>query len=202
MLKDVTGVVLAGGSSTRMGHDKARVVLQGKTLLERVLEPLRELCTDLVVVSSAEGLSEHRDIAVDARLAADLLQGRGPLGGLHAGLQASRTQSVLLVGCDTPFLQPALLGLVADAAVGKDAAVPRLDGIPQTLQSVYSQSCLPAIGNLLAQGRPGLRHLLPLVDVAYLEQDEIIGADPNLLSFFNVNSEGDLELARQQLGGG
>ena len=63
MLKDVTGVVLAGGSSTRMGRDKAQVVLQGKTLLERVLEPLRELCTDLMVVSSVEGLLEHRDVA-------------------------------------------------------------------------------------------------------------------------------------------
>ena len=185
-----------------MGHDKARVVLQGKTLLERVLEPLRELCADLVVVGSAEGLSEHSDVAKGARLVADLLPGRGPLGGLHTGLRASRTQSVLLVGCDTPFLQPALLSLVAHAAVGKDAAVPRLDGIPQTLQAVYSQSSLPAIGNLVVQGRPGLRHLLPLVDVVYLEQDEIIGADPNLLSFFNVNSEGDLELAEKQLGGG
>ena len=178
-----------------MGRDKASVLLQGKTLLQRVLEPLQQVCSDVLVITSVNKLAQHRQPALEVELIADLAPDRGPLGGLYSGLQAARADSVLLVGCDTPFLQPDLLRLVAQASLGKDAAVPHLDGIPQTLQAVYSRRCLPAIEGLLAQGHPGLRHLLPLVDVAYLERGEIMEVDPNLLSFFNVNSEADLERA-------
>ena len=178
-----------------MGRDKASVSLQGKTLLQRVLEPLQQVCSDVLVVTSVNKLAQHRQSALDVELIADLAPDRGPLGGLYSGLQAARADSVLLVGCDTPFLQPDLLRLVTQASLGKDAAVPHLDGIPQTLQAAYSRRCLPVIEGLLAQGHPGLRHLLPLVDVAYLERGEIMEVDPNLLSFFNVNSEADLKRA-------
>jgi molybdopterin-guanine dinucleotide biosynthesis protein A len=111
---------------------------------------------------------------------------------------------VLLVGCDTPFLQPALLERVVQAGACREAAVPRLEGIPQTLQATYSRRCLSTIERLLAHGRPGLRDLLLLTDVAYLDTDEIIKTDPDLLSFFNVNSEADLERAKRllEIGGG
>jgi molybdopterin-guanine dinucleotide biosynthesis protein A len=111
---------------------------------------------------------------------------------------------VLLVGCDTPFLQPALLKRVVQTGAGRDAGVPRLEGIPQTLQATYARRCLPTIERLLAHGRPGLRDLLLLTDVAYLDTDEIIKTDPDLLSFFNVNSEADLERAKRllEIGGG
>ena len=191
-----------------MGRDKARVVLQDRSLLEWVLEALRQVCDEVLVVTSTEGLVHQRDAmgdAVgDARLIADHTPGRGPLGGLYTGLGAASADMVLLVGCDTPFLQPALLERVVQAGAGREAAVPRLEGIPQTLQATYSRRCLPTIERLLAHGRPGLRDLLLLTDVAYLDTDEIIKTDPDLLSFFNVNSEADLERAKRllEIGGG
>ena len=142
-----TGIVLAGGHSTRMGRDKARVALQGRSLLEWVLEALRQVCDEVLVVTSTEGLVHQRDAmgdAVgDARLIADHTPERGPMGGLYTGLGAASADMVLLVGCDTPFLQPALLKRVVQTGAGRDAGVPRLEGIPQTLQATYARRCLP-----------------------------------------------------------
>ena len=194
-MEDLTGVVLAGGHSTRMGQDKALVLLRGKTLLEWVLDAMGQVCQHLLVVTSPERLPHHRASSAQARLVADETPDRGPLGGLYTGLRQAATNSVLLTGCDTPFLQPALLRLVAEAGAGKDASVPRLDGIPQTLQAAYSRQCLPSIESLLQRKRPGLRDMLPLVDAAYVERDELVTADPRLLSFFNVNTETDLSRA-------
>ena len=201
MAEDITGIVLAGGHSTRMGRDKAQVGLQGKTLLQRVLEALSAACTDLIVVTSAEGLQGHQNLAGRARLVADISPERGPLGGLQTGLQEARNDFALAVGCDSPFLQPDLLWLVGRAAVEKDAALPVIGGVPQTLLGAYSRNCLSVIDGLLAEGNPGLRHLLPLVEVAYLTESEVLAADPSLLSFFNVNSEADLQRAEQLMRG-
>ncbi len=197
MAEDMTGIVLAGGHSTRMGRDKAQVELQGKSLLQRVLEALSAACTDLIVVTSAEGLQRQQNLAGRARLVADISPERGPLGGLQTGLREARHDLALAVGCDSPFLQPDLLRLVGTAAVEKDAALPVIGGVPQTLLGAYSRNCLSAIDGLLSDGNPGLRHLLPLLDVAYLTESEVLAADPCLLSFFNVNSEADLQRAAQ-----
>ena len=200
MADSLTGIVLAGGHSTRMGQDKAGVTLLNKTLLEWVLDAMRQVCNHLLVVTSSKALSQHRAVSVGAMVVEDKLPDRGPLGGLYTGLQHTSSDQAMLVGCDTPFLQPGLLQLVVEAARGRDAGVPRLEGVPQTLQGVYSRRCLPTIEGLLAQGRPGLRDLLPLVDVAYLERDKVIATDPSLLSFFNINSEAHLAHAQSLLG--
>ena len=202
MGEGVTGVALAGGRSARMGRDKAQVVLHGMTLLERAMAPLLQVCHEVMVVTSPEGLAIQQSAARGARLICDVEPGRGPLGGLYSGLRAAATEYVLLVGCDTPFLQPALLRAVVQASVGREAALPLLDGVPQPLHGVYSRRCLPAIEALLASGRPGLRDLLPKIDVRYMEKDEVEAVDPRLLSFFNVNSEAELEQARLLLEGG
>ena len=195
----ITGVVLAGGLSSRLGRDKAQVELAGKTLLQRALEPLQAVCLQVLVVTSAEGLASQVVAATGVRLIPDLEPGRGPLGGLYSGLHAAEGTQVLLVGCDMPFLKPALLEVVIKAAVGRQAAVPRLDGVPQTLHAVYSPGCLPAIEKLMTAGSPGLRDLLSMVDVRYLESEEITPLDPQLLSFFNANTRTELEQARRLL---
>ena len=202
MGEGITGVALAGGRSVRMGRDKAQVVLHGMTLLELAMASLLQVCHAVMVVTSPEGLAIQQPAARGARLICDVEPGRGPLGGLYSGLRAAATEYVLLVGCDTPFLQPALLRAVVQASVGREAALPLLDGVPQPLHGVYSRRCLPAIEALLASGRPGLRDLLPRIDVRYLEKDEVEAVDPRLLSFFNVNTEAELEQARLLLEGG
>lgn len=201
MTEGVTGIVLAGGHSTRMGRDKAQVTLQGKTLLQHALDGLRPVCSDLIVVTSADGLERHRDYVGSARLIADTVPERGPLAGLYTGLRQASTDLSLAVGCDTPFLQTNLLQLILDTAMGRDAALPLIEGVPQTLLAAYSRDIVPSIEGLLAEGRPGLRRLLPLIDVAYLNETKAAAADPRLLSFFNVNTKADLERAEQLIRG-
>ena len=186
-----------------MGQDKASVLLQGKPLLLWVLQPLGQVCSGLLVVTSPEGITSHGDVAGGAQLVQDLMPDRGPLGGLYTALQTVDARDILLVGCDTPFLDPDLLRMVSQASPANDATVPVLDGVPQTLHARYSRNCLPVVEGLLAgEGRPGLRRLLASLDVAYLSDDDIDRADPRRLSFFNVNSEADLDRATQFLKGG
>ena len=183
-----------------MGQDKASVLLQGKPLLQWVLQPLSQACSGLLVVTSQNGVTLHRDVAGEARMVQDLMPGRGPLGGLYTALETVDASDVLLVGCDTPFLSPDLLRMVSLASPANDATVPVLDGVPQTLHARYSRNCLPVVQGLLAgEGQPGLRHLLGSLDVAYLGDDDINRADPGRLSFFNVNSAEDLAHAEQLL---
>ena len=201
MAERTTGIVLAGGHSTRMGRDKAQIELQGKTLLERVLDAMLATCSDAIVVTSADGLGRYQHVSKRARLVADALPERGPLGGLQTGLREAQNALALAVGCDSPFLQPDLLRLLATAAMEKDAAIPLVGGVPQTLLGAYSRNCLPAIDGLLSEGNPGLRRLLPLIRVVYLTESEVAASDPRMLSFFNVNSEADLQRAEQMLRG-
>ena len=186
-----------------MGQDKASLLLQGKPLLQWVLQPLGQVCSGLLVVTSDDGITLHRNVAGEALLVQDLMPDRGPLGGLYTALQTVEARDILLVGCDTPFLNPDLLRMVSQASPANDATVPVLHGVPQTLHARYSRNCLPVVEALLAgDGRPGLRHLLASLDVAYIGDEDIDKADPRRLSFFNVNSEADLERASQFLKGG
>lgn len=189
---EITGIVLAGGSSRRLGRDKAAAELAGKSLLEWTLAPLLQLCGRVLIVASPQHLVSQPSLPNGVEAVADIRPGRGPLGGLHTGLSVSSTQYNLAVACDMPLLNPQILEIVVSLAPGWQAVVPRLQGIPQTLHAVYSRECLPAIDRLLQAGTPGLVDLLALVNVRYVEEEEVSPLDPQLLSFFNVNTEADM----------
>ena len=195
----LTGIVLAGGRSRRLGRDKAAVRIGGETLLDRAVTPLWAVCDRVLVVVSPGRPSPMPTNRPNVETVADIQPGRGPLGGLHTGLEASFTRYSLLVGCDMPFLNTEVLRFLADTASGWQAVVPRIGQIPQTLHAVYSRECLPAVKELLGEASPGLVDLLPLVRVRYVEEEELLALDPELLSFFNVNTQDDLRRAKELL---
>ena len=117
MSSPITGAILTGGDSTRMGRDKIGVMLAGRTLLEHVHGIVAPLCQDVMVVTREERLEATRATAPDGcRVVADRLAGRGPLVGIHAALAAADTKRVLVVACDMPWLQPALLEAIMASA--------------------------------------------------------------------------------------
>jgi molybdopterin-guanine dinucleotide biosynthesis protein A len=191
-----TAVVLVGGRSRRFGGDKAAAMVGGRPVIARVLDTVRAVCRRVIVVSSAEGLPGLR-LPADVEVVADEYPGTGPLGGICTGLRRAACDRALVVGADMPFLNRALLGLMAQLE-GYDAVVPRRsDGHLQPLHAVYAPACLPAMEARLARGELAVWPVLREVRTRYLHEAEYTPLDPEGLSFFNLNTPADLERARR-----
>ena len=131
----------------------------------------------------------------DTRVALDLYPGLGSLGGIFSGLSAARHPYALVVGCDMPFLNPDLMRHLLSLREGFDVVAPVIDGRPEPVHAVYSRVCLPHIEERLKTGELKITGFYNRVRVRYVPEEEILRFDPDLLSFFNVNSPADLERA-------
>ena len=180
-----------------MGRDKASIPIAGRSILERAVAAVREVCPRVLVVGSAARRSGGSIPGLGAEVVPDVFPRRGPLGGLYSALRQCTEERLLLVGCDMPFLSPALLRLVLGEPGNWEAVVPLVNGVPQTLHAAYSRECLPAVEELMRKEGPGLVDLLKVINVRYLEEEPLKRLDPQLRSFFNVNTEGDLARAQE-----
>jgi len=121
---------------------------------------------------------------------------KGPLAGIYSGLRASSSSQAIIVGCDTPFLNVSLLAYMAKNIDQYDVVLPRIGEMVEPLCAVYSKSCLVSIKALLEQNKLRVSKLFGAVKVRYIEEGEINIFDPEHLSFFNINSQADLEKAK------
>ena len=197
---DVTGVVLAGGESRRMGRPKAGLDLGGRTLVERVIGRVAGLCREVIIVTR----STLDYIEYPYKVVRDLVPGQGPLGGLATGLFYARHPHTLVVACDLPFLSPPILEHLIQTALdlpdGPIAVVPRTPGGWHPLVAVYTAACLKPARRLLAQGGRKVDDLKRSgVQWRTVEEAELRLLDPDLISFTNVNTPQDLETARALL---
>jgi molybdopterin-guanine dinucleotide biosynthesis protein A len=149
-LLDVTGFVLAGGKSTRMGRDKAVLQLDGRMLLEQALGTLSHVCSEVMVLGARELYSNF-----GAEVVEDIFPGCGPLGGIHAALSRSSTEFNVIIAVDTPFLSADFLLFMAQRAIESRAVVttPEIAGYRQPLCSVYSREFLPIAERALQSPR-------------------------------------------------
>ena len=186
-------MILAGGKSRRMGRDKSHMTLGGETLVARAVRTLRALSDDVVVVTNTpESFS-----GLAARLTGDVIAGGGALSGIHAGLAAARHEFALVVACDMPFLNLALLQHMTSLAPGYDAVVPHWQGELEPLHAIYSRQCVTVVEPILRQGGGRIVEFYAAVRVRYLEPEEITRFDPEGLSFFNINSPEDWGRAQE-----
>ncbi len=193
---EVTGIILAGGKNLRLGRNKALEKVGGITVIERVVIRLKPIVSQLVLVT-ADG-KNHLTPIPSAKFKADAYPGKGPLGGIYTGLSASRTEFNIAVACDMPFLNTSLLRHMLELAPGFGAVVPRTrESLFEPLHAVYSRTCLSVIKKHLDAGQLSIRAFLAEVKVRYIEEDECRRYDPELLSFFNMNRQSDLDQAQK-----
>ncbi len=191
----LSGIILAGGRSRRMGRDKALISLNGKSLIERVMEVVSDLVEETLVVVRERDRGASLPLGESQRLVVDDFPGQGPLAGIFSGLMAGRHNWALAVACDMPFLNQKLLRHMASLRPGVDAVVPVLQGRPQPTHALYSKSCIPQMEERLKADDLKLSDFLDGVKVRYLPEEEILEFDPSGLSFFNVNTLVDLQRA-------
>jgi molybdopterin-guanine dinucleotide biosynthesis protein A len=192
----MTSVILAGGKSLRLGQSKALQVIEGKSLIQWVVDRLARLSTEIIMVT-AHGEAIPCSSAVRIRTVADVYPGKGPLVGIYSGLIASSSSRVIVVGCDTPFLSVDLLEYMTQIPSTFDVVVPRIRRKVEPLCAVYSNNCLAPILELLQQNELKIYKLFDTVNVKYIAEAKINSFDPEHLSFFNINSPADLERARR-----
>lgn len=191
----VSGIVLAGGASARLGQDKALVELAGLPLVERVVDVLRSLvCEILLVTPSPERLAWLGLPTVN-----DVYPGIGTLGGLHAGLSAIGSPYGLVVGCDMPFLNRELLAYMISQAEDAQVIIPRVGRFYEPLHALYARSVLPILEQRILAGQRRIRQACAGLRTRYILEDEIARYDPGHRSFFNVNTPEDLARARALL---
>jgi molybdenum cofactor guanylyltransferase len=197
----MTGVILAGGKSSRFGHDKALQTIGDRTLIQWVVDRLSVLVTEIIIVTARGEEIPSRSV-VNLRTVADIYADRGPLVGIYSGLMASVYPYSIVVGCDTPFLNVDLLAYMTLISSEFDAVVPRTGDKVEPLCAVYSRSCLAPIERLMQDNSLKVNNLYETVRVRYVGEDEIDRYDPGRLSFFNINTRTDLIVAREMMVGG
>ena len=199
----VTGVILAGGQSRRMGQNKALMRLGDQPLIVHVIRQMESVTDELLLVTNEPDLYTSLKVPMYT----DILPNMGALGGLHTGLTHAANRTVICVGCDMPLLQPKLLSHLVSLLGDYDAAVPcvqsedRSAPIFQTLSAVYSKRCLPTIERMLAAGELRVHALYDRIDVRIVQPHEWQVFDPQGLSFFNINTPEDFEKADKFIGG-
>ena len=192
---DVSGIVLAGGRSRRLGRDKALEPIDGQPLIQRVIERVALVSAEVVVVVADQLQGQRIPLRGGHRLGIDRYSGKGPLGGIFSGLTEAQHQWAVVVACDMPFLNLPLLRYMLSLCQGHDAVVPVLAGRPEPTHAVYSKSCIPYIEQRLLSNDLKISGFFDQVWVRYLTEKDILPFDPEYLSFFNANTPGDMDKA-------
>jgi molybdopterin-guanine dinucleotide biosynthesis protein A len=194
----VTGVILAGGKSRRMGRDKAFLPFGTGRLIERVIEVLRQVTGDVILITNTPepyqpfGLPMFSDVIPEA----------GSLGGIYTGLVSAKTPYSLCLACDMPFVKPEFLRFLCETAAEADVAIPRNAEDFQPLCAVYSQVCREPIRQKIEAGRLKITGFFDQVRVRVVEGDLLSRYDPHDVMFFNANTPEEYEKARQMLESG
>jgi molybdopterin-guanine dinucleotide biosynthesis protein A len=189
----VSGVILAGGKSRRMGGSpKALLPFGGRPLIQHIAETLRSVFSDCLVVTNTPDLYRFLGLPMTG----DVFPDGGSLGGIYSGLRAAQGEAALCVACDMPFLSAPLLADLAGRAGEADVVIPDAGGELQTLHAVYGKACLPAMERRLRAGQLKVIGFFDDVRVLRIPAGAVERfADPEL-AFMNLNTPEDLARAR------
>jgi molybdenum cofactor guanylyltransferase len=189
----VSGVILAGGKSRRMGGTpKALLPFGDRPLIDHIAETLRSVLSDCLIVTNTPEL--YRFLGLP--MVGDVFPDGGSLGGIYSGLRAASGDAALCVACDMPFLSAPLVAHLAGRAAEADVVIPDAGGELQTLHAVYGKACLPAMERRLRAGQLRIVGFFDDVRVLRIAAD-VVGrfADPDT-AFMNLNTPEDLARAR------
>ncbi len=197
METEVTGILLAGGKSRRMGEDKRHLVVGEQTLLERGLAVLRSTFQNVLVVIA----QDSSPLGVDARVVRDLVPDCGSLGGLYSGLMQATTPWVFVVACDMPFLDQAVIAQFTSRRTTADIVMAKLDARLQPMHALYGKQCLPVLEQMVRARQLKIQEMVSQssLRVCYVTEADLLSIDPSGRSFYNVNTLADLEAARSLL---
>jgi molybdopterin-guanine dinucleotide biosynthesis protein A len=203
--EDFDTYILIGGRSSRLGTDKARVEIGGKTLLRRSIDAVQGSLpgSRITAVAANESQFATDAIASEVPFIFDLHENRGPLGGLHAALAYAKTPWIFILACDYPFVSPELIRLLSERVDDQyGCVVPRQsDGRMQPLCAFYKvSSALPIVEEIIERPRvpPPMHEIVDMLMPRILDCDEYSHLENAARLFVNINTQDDLISARSR----
>lgn len=190
-IEGVTGVILAGGASTRMGSNKALLEVDGTPIITRTYRTLASLFHDVIIVTN----SPEEYSFLPCRKVPDIYPGIGSIAGLHSALAHSRSARTFVSACDMPFVDPAVIRyLCALQQEGYDAVVPFSQGGQEPLHAIYiTSSCQELFEQAIRQGERKILDILARMNTRLVPYQEIKRVDGSQSSFLNVNTPLEFE---------
>lgn len=189
----MTGVIQAGGRSTRMGGEpKALLEIGGKRIIERVVAAVGAVLDELLLVTN----TPERYAFLGLRMVPDAVAEGGALGGIYTGLRAAAGAAAFTVACDMPFLHPAVIRMVVERAGEGDVIVPRTATGFETMHAVYGPACLAPMERCLRAGRLKIAGFFSEVRVVELDVAAMAAYRAPEVAFMNVNTPAELAWAR------
>ena len=190
-----SGVVLAGGKSSRFGKDKALIQLQGKPLVEWVMEVIDKV-VDEVILSLSSGPENYNFVGgfgKNIRIVIDAKPGFGPISGLYSSFKEAKGDYVAVAPCDSPFVKPELYTLLFNKAEGHDGAVPFINNFWEPLHAVYRRKpFIVGLEKALSAGKNRPVDIYHHLNIKKVNQEEVKAVDAEALSFININKRDDL----------
>jgi molybdenum cofactor guanylyltransferase len=192
MTDRMTGIILSGGKSSRMGINKAFLEINGERLIDRTVRQFKELFSEVILVTNEPLLYLDQDV----HLITDIYKRKGPLGGLYAGLYYASFDYAFLCACDMPYLNVEFIRYMMGRVKGYDIVIPETSEGYFPLHAIYSRRSLPTIKNLLERGdRLKVIGVFKGMRVLTIPESVIRAYDPEGIMFLNINTEQDLQQA-------
>jgi molybdopterin-guanine dinucleotide biosynthesis protein A len=189
----MVSAILAGGRNTRYPSTKAFIEVEGTRLVERTLFELRKLGSSVVISTNAP----EDFFYLGVPLVGDIVQGKGPMGGLLSLFKATGADEVLIVACDMPFVSGSVLELLADSPQAM-ATICRRDGRAEPLLAKYNASIVPELLSRIEGDRLSMRRMIEAMDVLYIEEEQWREVDPGGRSFLNINTPDDYKVVIEE----
>ena len=197
-----TGIILAGGASKRMPADKAFMEVSGRRVLDIVIETVRGLFEQILIVGNTERVERLKVYESEGvRAVAEPVSGKGPLGGILSGLMLSGTEENFVLACDMPFIKREAVAYVLERLHGVQVAVPRTPKGLEPMHAAYHSSCAPVIERQLEAGNLKVTDFFQEVRVEYVSWDELLRFDPGGRLLMNINEPEDMRQAAGLAGG-
>ena len=200
----MTGVILTGGKSSRMGQEKALMPVGGVPVFRRILDLFEKLFDEVLIVTDREG----RFAGYGCREVVDLIPDCGPLGGVYTGLHYAGSSPVFAVSCDLPFVHVSAVELIMKEAAVHDIVVPDIHGRLHPLHATYSRRCMPYLLERIGDNRLNITGFvnemggemggeMQGLSIKRVSAGEWVKEDPEFRSLFNMNTIDDWNEANE-----
>lgn len=196
MYKDVTGIILSGGKSSRMGTNKSLLKIGDRTVIEIMAQLMKSVFENVIISTS----TKEEYSFLNCPMAADIYIHSGPLAGIHAALMESTTERNFVISCDVPLMSREMIEYFVEYKTEKPILISRAAGYLQPLVGIYMKRLLPLIENILSENENksdekkkhlSLHALIDKTDTEIIDVTTLPFYSDKL--FFNLNNKDDFE---------
>jgi molybdopterin-guanine dinucleotide biosynthesis protein A len=189
----LSGIILCGGKSIRMGQNKAFIQIDGVPIIKRIYHLFEELFQEVIIVTNEKEFFKN----FDSKIYEDLISNKGVLGGLYTGIFFSSFHYSFCVACDMPFIRKSLVEYLIKNMDQEDVVVPRTKDGLEPLHAIYSKNCLDPIKEIMEEGKYKMVDFYDRVKVKIVDESDFASLDPFRESFINVNTPEELLSVRR-----